>query len=124
MLIAPLMHILAANQVSIEQLCLKSEHISAEDIGSLSKLRQLKALELDYITGLTNENVIKLAKNMPQMQELKFDDGSGAMQMMTFALMEVIRYATTLSHLKIHAENSIEIDEWDYKEMLKLVRNR
>lgn len=120
--IAPLARRLVKNKTAIEHLKLNDGVIDDDAVEWLSRLKQVKILILSEIAGLTAKHSIYLAKELPKLSEFYFDSISDCFDI--FAMRKIITNAKKLSKLSLESIRGIEIDENDYKSLLKIVQSR
>lgn len=121
--IEALMKNLAEKKVPIEKLKIINGKINDDAISSISKLTNVKVLEFVSITEkLTDEYLVQLAKEMPELQELRLEKYSS--EITTIGLKKMLPHAKKLSLLVLKSIDSITVDVDDYKAMLKSVQSR
>lgn len=120
--ILPLMTALAANNVPITHLKLHNGETDDEAIDKISQLKRITILKLDDVKGLTDEQLIKLANQLPKLQQLQL--GESTEMITTIALKKIISHAKELSVLKLLMKYRHTIDIDDFKAMVKSIQNR
>lgn len=120
--ILPLMTALAANNVPITHLKLHNGETDDEAVDNISQLKRITILELDDVKGLTDEHLIKLANQLPKLQELHF--GESTDMITTIALKKIISHAKELLVLKLLIKYRHTIDIDDFKAMIKSIQDR
>lgn len=121
--IAPLLNALATNQSPLELILLNNAEITDAAIESMSELKQLNRIQLDNVDGLTNDHVIQLSKELPNLQHFCLKGDSGEDITVT-ALKTMIRYSMKLSRIEISKADSISINSSDYFTMLEIIQKR
>lgn len=122
--IAPLITSLATNQIPIQTLLLYNGVVidGDEAVEYLSQLKQIKTLILSLIDNLATEHLVNLSKSLPELDRLHLHKGSNDFG--SIALKKVVENAKKLSYLRLESMKDFEIDEEDYKVMLKSVQSR
>lgn len=122
-LMTSLMASLVMNKVPIQTLRLWDGKINVETIDLISQLKQIKNLELVKVSGMVSENLIELAKRLPQIK--RFLSYKTPITITISTLKKMISNACNLTQLLLEGIELIgAIDIDDYKTMLTLVRNR
>lgn len=121
--VAPLMKKLAEKAVPLEYLTLKKGSIDSSAIKSMSELIKLNEIEMENIKNLTDDHVVMLAKELPQLHALRLE-GSTAEDITIIGLRNMLDHAKTLSHLVLECASNIQITMNDYQSMLKSVQIR
>lgn len=114
---------LAEKAVPLEHLTLKKGSVDSSAIKSMSELIKLNEIQLEDIKNLTDDHVVELAKELPQLRYITCG-GSTAEDITTNGLQNVISHAKKLSQLVLKRASSIEIDMADYSKMLNSVQDR
>lgn len=121
--IAPLMASLVMNKVPIQSMRLCDGKVDVETIDLISQLKQIKNLDFVKVIDMVSENLIELAKQLPQIERFILFDTP--IKITTTTLKKMIAYACNLSQLYLKETELIgAIDIDDYKTMLKSVQNR
>lgn len=121
--VAPLIKMLAEKAVPLEYLALEDTEMDSNAIRSMSKLTKLNEIQLSCVSDLTDEHVIELAKELPQLREIHLKE-STAKDITTIGLRNILGHAKKLSHLVLESASNVQIDMSDYRSMLKSVQNR
>lgn len=121
--ISPLMNALATAQSPLEEILLNNARITDDAIENMSKLKQLNVIQLKEVYGLTNDLVIQLSKELPQLQQFILRESSGK-NITATTLKTMIRHSMKLSYIEISEADSLSIDSSDYFSMLETIQNR
>lgn len=125
--VTPLIESLAANSIPIEHLEIVDGFFDNESIKNISKLKKIKILRLSYSNNMTDDYLIELAKELPQLSELilEFFNCYEDTYISTIGITQVILHANRLSLLDLGLMCiKIKIDIDDYNAILKSVQNR
>lgn len=120
--IAPLTQALASKQIPIEHFAIRSGKIDENGIKSVTQLERLTVLELYKASNLTNEHLIAIAKGLPKIREFHLQGGGSNLNII--GCKKMLAHAKQLSLLTLKSIYTIEIDDDDYKAILKSVLNR
>lgn len=120
---APFIHELAKNKVPIEHLILIGNEIDDTTIKSVSQLKQIKILELEFDLKLTEKNIIELAKELPLLEKfyLVFSNGK---DFSIDDLVEMVAHAKKLKYFELDNNVSMIVDENVYLSILNAMRGR
>lgn len=119
--IAPLVESLATNQVPIEHLKLELGTIDSNVIKNITRMKQINVLNLRFISGLFRGFMLKLAKGLPQLQELHLEEVDGS-SFIIDELIEMLPYANQLSILKLDPNYHIKPEK--HMEIMGIVKKR
>lgn len=123
--VTPLMESLAANNIPIVHLVLRKGSVDIKAIKGISKLKQIKILEMTKTSNMTDDYLIELAKELPQLIELHLEITIlWKFNLSTTGITKAISHANSLSFLKLKIANTIKIELDDYNDMLKSVMTR
>lgn len=86
----------------------------------MKKLNDIKLEDIDYFT---DDHMIDLAKELPQLGAMHLD-GSTAKNITSIGLRNMVGHAKMLSHLTLRDAHNIQIQMSDYFSMLKSVQGR
>lgn len=120
--VEPLITSLVTNETPIQRLVLRNGVIDDKAVDGLLQLKQIKVLNLSKISNLSEENLIDIAKELPELEELylfEVPDEIG-----TIAIKKVVKHAKKLLVLRLASMQGIEIDVDDYIAILKNVQSR
>lgn len=121
--IEPLLRMLATKNVPIEEFVLKACRVVHHfEVSTLTQLKRIRSLKLLNIDGFTDEHVIELARNLPQLQKLVL--GVFESEITGNAIKNAIMHATKLLNLTLGCRRSLTIDVGVYNEILEAVRAR
>lgn len=122
-LITPLVTSLATNKAPITHLMLSfGEFDDNTVVDGLSQLKQIEMLDLAHIENLTDDHLMDLAIELPELNELRLRHISPSFGFI--AIKKLVKYAKKLSFLGLESSHCIEIDVDDYKAVLKSVQRR
>lgn len=121
--LTPLLAKLAENAVPLEHLSLKFGSINSNGIQKMSELMKLNAIEFENIEHLTDNHIIELAKELPQLRAVHLT-GWSARNITTGGVRTMLEHAGMLSHLVLKRASKIQIDQNDYRAMLQTIHNR
>lgn len=120
LMIASLMNELVKNHVPIEHLELFEVCINNDAINGISQLKHLKFVKLVNIYDLVDDDIIALAKELPQLKELYLD-----CFYITFNGIEnVVAHANKLTWLVFYPGSGSQMTKKGYQKMLQSVQNR
>lgn len=94
------------------------------------RLKQIKTLHLKTsgTRCVTNADIIGLAKNLPELEELHLNEfdirDNSKFELNAIGLRKMLVHAIKLKLLKLRFDDSIKIDIGDYKAMLSAVQER
>lgn len=121
--ITPLITSLATNKAPITHLMLSFGNFDDNTVvDSLSQLKKIKKLDMANIENLTDEHLVDLAKELPELDELHLSSITHSFG--SIAIRKMVNHAKKLSFLRLESSHCIEIDVDDYKAMLKSVQSR
>lgn len=121
--VTPLLTKMAEKAVPLEHLSLEQGTIDSKGIQRMTELLKLSVIELKNIENFTDEHFISLAKQLPQLRKVHLT-GNTAEEITNTGLRTMLEHAKTLSHLMVKRASNIQIDESDYRFILKTVQNR
>lgn len=113
-------------QAPIEELVLRFSRINSVEVSILTQLKTIRSLKLSCVESFTDEHLMQLAKELPQLQNLVLSS-STADEITGTAVKTAVKHATKLTSLVLGLSDgnqrlSIGID--DYNEMLNAVCSR
>lgn len=114
---------LIAKAIPIEHLQFYNGICDDSTIANISQMKQLKVLELCDMDCLTDQHMIRLAKDLGSHLEKLQLKGSTAESLTTIGLKKMLPFATKLSLLTLKSE-TITIDADDYDAILNTLRKR
>lgn len=118
---APLLNALVTNNVPIKHLKMESVWIDDNAAENISKLNQIKILEIIGARDLTKGHLIEIAKDLHELQELRL---ISATDLTTVDLKKIVSNAGKLKLMKLRSCGDFTIEIDDYHEMLYSVQNR
>lgn len=119
-LVTILMHEFVENDVRIEHLELFDGCIGDWAISGLSQLKYLKCIKLFNIYDLVDDDIIELAKKLPQLQELHLDCFN-----ITFnGIVNMIAHANQLSYLLFLPRSGFQMGKKNYEKILQSIQER
>lgn len=120
----PLMRALANGNVPIEHLKLLGGSIHNDSVKFMSQLKKMNIFELNDVDGLTNEMLVELAMEWPEIESFRFV--TDIFHNITIAgLKKCVKHAKKLANLTLDGElDSCTIEVIDYEELLEMVKNR
>lgn len=122
-----LIYELAKQQVPIEHLQLMSGRFDGNTMKSLTQLKQIKILELQFIADLTERHIIEMAKELPLLETFRlktFQFLPNDRYLSVDGLVEMIKHAKNLSAVILNGTQHIKININNYRTMLKAVHER
>lgn len=126
--ITPLVNSLVTNKTPIESFSLRKCDIDDETVEGLSQLKQIKILGLFCFRGdiILDEYIIKLAEELPELNELHLGHYRDIISQIT-TMKTVVAHFKNLSKLYFEIDECFcdwKIDISEYKTLLQLVQNR
>lgn len=117
------LNVLIQKTIPIEHLRLSNGTIGIVTAETISKMTKLKVLELCDIDGLTDGNLIELAKGLGnRLERLQLEESTAA-NLSAIGLKKMLAYTTQLSFLSLKS-TTIGIGTDDYKTMISTLRKR
>lgn len=120
--VAPLMKGLAANRAPIEHLTIKRGEMDIDAIKAISQMKYMQFLELSGVQALTDEHLIRLAKELHRLKEIHLEDLSDVPT--TSGLLGILSYAKNVSVLHLKSVGNFTINADDLENILKIVKSR
>lgn len=125
--VGPFIKMLAIEKVPVEELVLRERshgnQIDSNEIYILTQLKKLKSVKLFDIDCFTDEHLIQLAKELPQLQRMVLY-GLTSRNINVMTLKKSVMHATKLTSLILEYARNLSIDVKVYGDMLKAVQNR
>lgn len=127
--VEPLAKMLTANVLPINFLNLQNGLIDKYAIKYISQLKQITILELDEINGLSDELLIFLAKNLPNLRWIQLTENPND-SLTIIGLIQMLDYAKNLRLLKFGFSQDDDddftfiVNTDDYKTMVNTIRHR
>lgn len=122
--VTPLMEGLAANDIPIEHLKLSCGIVDSETIKAISKLKQIKIFETFVSNEMTDDYLIELSKELPQLRQQHLKEVVSGSNISPIEIAKAISHANRLSLIKLDLIGRIKIEVNDYNAILKSVLNR
>lgn len=118
-----LLNALHANNVLIEHLGLGGVLICDSVVESICKMNQLEILDIDDFLSLTKDDLIKMAKRLPELLELRLLESYCEVDFID--VKEILQYAGKLKFLSLRSrERGYIININDYNQILHILKSR
>lgn len=105
--------------VNLVHLEITTREISNDAMESIAKMKKINCLKLGNIK---EDNLIRLAKELPELRELHITNVLS--DMILIGLAKMLKHAAKLSTVKMFSMENITIHFVNYLEMLKTVQSR